>query len=510
MVATGLKKLATIFAVFGVMIVLDPALYANKAGERRIAFYNIHTKDTVDVVYKRNGRRIPEAMKKINWVLRDWRQDKATNMDPKLIDILWEMHTELGSRQPIHVISGYRSQKTNAMLRKTRGGQASKSRHILGKAADVHFPDVPVKRLRYSAMVRQRGGVGYYPTSAIPFVHVDTGRVRHWPRMPRTELALLFPSGKTKHRPPDNRAITAADVRKARNSNRRLATEVAAFHNFRRSPRAPRPTLVAENRFTAGNPAQVSNSWGAPRVTRADAARDRLNGNARPTQQRPMRERLRLAALPAPARPPELRGPAPITASRNDPAPRLMARPHLAERPVDRATQLTARPAENDRSKLTDLFTFASFFPMNGWFGSSDTDAAVPPPRGSVAAAEPRVDDLDPSGFVSAPAYDEEHPEELYYRPFPLAPLLTASASIDDPALTHMEAPDPSQTVAMLDEDLASLPMRFSPQKDVAAAMWADHFEGRAVRFGAAPAVGRDLGHADQRLASRGVQTTAR
>ena len=66
-------------------------------------------------------------------------------MDPELIDLLWEMHGELGSQEPIHIISGYRSRSTNDMLRKTVGGQASESRHILGKAADVQFPDVPLQ-----------------------------------------------------------------------------------------------------------------------------------------------------------------------------------------------------------------------------------------------------------------------------------------------------------------------------------------------------------------------------
>ena len=80
---------------------------------------------------------------------------------------------------------------------KLRGGQAKKSQHIEGKAADIHFPDVPVKALRASALIQEVGGVGYYPTSGIPFVHVDTGHVRMWPRMPRLELAALFPDGKT-------------------------------------------------------------------------------------------------------------------------------------------------------------------------------------------------------------------------------------------------------------------------------------------------------------------------
>ncbi|MEO1207889.1 MAG: DUF882 domain-containing protein [Pseudomonadota bacterium] len=513
--ATGYRSLIVFALAFGALIASDAALFANKAAERRIAFYNIHTKDTVDVVYKRRGRRIPEAMKQINWVLRDWRQDKATKMDPKLIDILWEMHSELGSRQPIHVISGYRSKKTNAMLRKTRGGQATKSRHILGMAADVHFPDVPIKRLRYSAMIRERGGVGYYPTSAIPFVHVDTGRVRHWPRMPRQELALLFPSGKTRHRPPDNKPITIADVRKARVKNRALATEVASFHSFRRSPRAPRPTLVAENSVPTPNPAAVSAPWGAPQVTRAD----------RVAQQTPP---------PPVAREPADRSNGRITVAALDPQipasqPELRAAPRLVSAPID--TPSTFRPSAEaaEQSRLTDLFTLASLFPMGSWFGGdtpapksarvAQRDGAVPRSgSGSVVAGAvggrvpPRVVDEVQQTFVSAPAFDEEHPDELFYRPFALGPLLTASASPDDPVLTTMVAPDPRETLAMLDEDLSALPMRFAPSREVAAVMWNDHFTGEAVNFGFASRTPQsDVGsQAGPELASRPVQTTRR
>src|SRR5690606_6803954 len=116
-------------------------------------------------------------------------------------------------------------------------------RHILGKAADVHFPDVPVRRLRYSALVRERGGVGYYPTSAIPFVHIDTDRVRAWPRLPRQELALLFPNGRTQHIPADGKPLTPADVTIARTQNKDLATQVAAYFDLRKA--AQNPTWVA-------------------------------------------------------------------------------------------------------------------------------------------------------------------------------------------------------------------------------------------------------------------------
>ena len=81
-------------------------------------------------------------------------------------------------------------------------------------AADVHFPDVPIRELRDSALIRQKGGVGYYPTSGLPFVHMDVGRVRHWPRVSRPQLARLFPSGRSKHIPRDGRPLTKADARK--------------------------------------------------------------------------------------------------------------------------------------------------------------------------------------------------------------------------------------------------------------------------------------------------------
>lgn len=543
------------------LIASDAALTANKAGERQIKFYNIHNKERLDIVYKRRGRYVPAAMKKINWILRDWRRDEATRMDPKLIDILWEMHTELGSREPIHIISGYRSQKTNNMLRRTRGGQAKKSRHILGKAADVHFPDVPVKRMRYSAMVREKGGVGYYPTSAIPFVHVDTGRVRHWPRMPRTELALLFPDGRTKHRPRRGGPITRKDVRIAQARNSRLAREVASFHAFRRTPRAPRPTLVAENRFSPrGAPSSLA-AWGDVKIARAP--RERVTPPTRPAagsgQQRtpagaPTSGRTGAFAVAAlDQRAPGLAtgtrrgdGSSRPTAGNTRPSaplqptaraslgPRLSALPRPAKRPVDRPTRLQSPEAAKDRSRLTDLFTLASLFPSGGWFGlggppqaDDPTDrkagaglASIDGPgtgtgSGSVAETARRgvtsalPDAAETASFVTAPEFDEEHPDELFYRPFPLGPLLTASSSPDDPLLSKMLAPDPVETLALLNDELTALPMKFVPNSDVAAVLWRDQFTTEAGAFGFVPEPAtRSERTGAAALASRDVQTT--
>jgi len=208
-------------AVLGASFVLIAATvwcsaYRASAGENRtISLYEIHTKESLTVTYMRDGKYDQEALKKLNHFMRDWRAGEETKMDPALIDLIWTLHKQLGSQQPIHLISGYRSAVTNASLRKKGGGQAKKSQHIQGKAADIHFPDISVKTLRNSALVQEVGGVGYYPTSGVPFVHVDTGSVRMWPRIPRLELAALFPDGNTKYLPSDGKPITLADYKLA-------------------------------------------------------------------------------------------------------------------------------------------------------------------------------------------------------------------------------------------------------------------------------------------------------
>jgi uncharacterized protein YcbK (DUF882 family) len=203
----GLKK---VFVCAGLLASLT---IPSQAEDRTLSMFNIHTKETVTVTFKRNGTFVPEALHQLNRFMRDWRRDMQIKMDPALIDLIWELHEELGSKEPVHLICGYRSPGTNEMLRRTVGGQARNSRHITGQAADLMFPDVPLKQLRYSALIHERGGVGYYPASGLPFVHVDTGNVRHWPRVPRIELAILFPKGHSPHVPSDGRPLTPSDAR---------------------------------------------------------------------------------------------------------------------------------------------------------------------------------------------------------------------------------------------------------------------------------------------------------
>jgi uncharacterized protein YcbK (DUF882 family) len=124
---------------------------ASALGETRtLSLYEIHTKESITVTYMRDGKYDEEALKKLNHFMRDWRADKETHMDPSVIDLVWTLHEELGSKEPVHLISGYRSPSTNEKLRRAGGGQAKFSQHTLGKACDIHFPDVSVKTLRAS------------------------------------------------------------------------------------------------------------------------------------------------------------------------------------------------------------------------------------------------------------------------------------------------------------------------------------------------------------------------
>jgi uncharacterized protein YcbK (DUF882 family) len=178
-----------------------------KAETRSLKLYYLHTKEKAEIVYKRNGRYDQSGLNKLNRFLRDWRRNEPTKMDPRLFDLVWEVYKQVGARDYINVVSAYRSPATNDMLRRTRGGQAKKSQHMLGKAIDFYIPGVKLSKLRAVAMKMQGGGVGYYPKSGSPFVHLDVAGVRAWPRMSRSELVSLFPDGKTLHLPPDGKPL---------------------------------------------------------------------------------------------------------------------------------------------------------------------------------------------------------------------------------------------------------------------------------------------------------------
>nr|WP_255616609.1 DUF882 domain-containing protein [Microvirga puerhi] len=182
---------------------------------RTLTFYHNNTKETLTVTFRRNGQYDPQALEQLNWFLRDWRREEKTRMDPRLFDTVWEVYREVGSSAPVHVNSAYRSPQTNAMLRRRSSVVAKNSQHMQGKAMDFYLPDVSADRLRAIGMRLQHGGVGYYPNAYTPFVHLDVGSVRAWPRMTRDQLVRLFPDGKTVHIPADGTPLPGYDLARA-------------------------------------------------------------------------------------------------------------------------------------------------------------------------------------------------------------------------------------------------------------------------------------------------------
>ena len=179
---------------------------------RTLTIQHMHTKEVLTITFKRWGSYDYAALEKLNWHLRDWRRDEPKRMNPRLFDLLWEVHRESGASGPVNVVSAYRSPETNAMLRRRSRAVAKSSQHMQGNAVDFYVPGMHMSQMREIAMRLQRGGVGYYPTANTPFVHLDVGSVRSWPRMGRDQLARLFPDGKTVHLPAGGGTMPGYDL----------------------------------------------------------------------------------------------------------------------------------------------------------------------------------------------------------------------------------------------------------------------------------------------------------
>ena len=201
-------------------------------------------------------------------------------MDPHLLDVVWEVYREVDAKVPIQVVCGYRAPATNAMLRKRSRGVAQFSQHMLGHAMDFYIPGVPLEAQREAGLRLQRGGVGYYPSSGSPFVHLDVGSVRHWPRMSRAQLAKVFPDGRTVHVPTDGHplagyALALADIQK-RGSSEPSQTSLAAAREAGVNvdaavPAAPRQRSLFSALFTAKDEDEDSEPAAAAPAPKAEA-----------------------------------------------------------------------------------------------------------------------------------------------------------------------------------------------------------------------------------------------
>lgn len=171
-------KKSTLLTGFMLSVLLIPAASGSISDARTLKFYHTHTAETLEVTYYEGGLYRLEPMEELRDFLADWRNGHEHEIDPELMDILWEIQRTTGHHGTFEVISSYRSPQTNEYLRSKSNGVARKSQHLLGKAIDVRLRGMDTRKLRDTALELQLGGVGYYEKS--DFVHVDTGRVRRW------------------------------------------------------------------------------------------------------------------------------------------------------------------------------------------------------------------------------------------------------------------------------------------------------------------------------------------
>jgi uncharacterized protein YcbK (DUF882 family) len=146
--------------------------------ERALSFRHLHTDERLDIVYYSNGRYIPAALEEVNYLLRDFRSEDVTEIDPRLLDTLYSVKLRVETNEPFDILSGYRSPATNAMLRRSGIGVARNSLHMRGMAVDIRLADRDTRNIARAAMSMEQGGVGFYPRSN--FVHLDTGSFRTW------------------------------------------------------------------------------------------------------------------------------------------------------------------------------------------------------------------------------------------------------------------------------------------------------------------------------------------
>jgi hypothetical protein len=180
---------------------------------------------------------------------------------------------------------------------------------------------------------------------------------------------------------------------------------------------------------------------------------------------------------------------------------------------VERSSIFTPGPSLQERAKLNDLVKLAALGPAEVPAGPP---ATIPQPDAALRLPAPAVSDLSsdfdsqPAAFVAAPAFDDDHPEELAYAPFPILPLLTETASADDPALARMVHPNVARTFDMIDDEGRILPMRLRPGEQTAQLLFAKEFRGQAVDLSALDDVLAGAQEAPQALAGRKVRTSPR
>lgn len=382
---------------------------------RTLSFYHTHSRERLTVTFKSNGRYNEAALGQLNHFLRDWRSQDKTTMDRRLFDILWEVYRDVDGAQPINIVSAYRSPSTNAMLRRRSSGVARSSQHMLGHAMDFYIPGVPLEKIRNAGLRLQRGGVGFYPTSGSPFVHLDTGNVRHWPRMTHDQLARVFPNGRTVHVPSNGGPLPGYQLALA-DQQRRGSSDSASS----------KPSLFAslfsrkqaddedgpETAAPAAAPARVAAAPAKPAPLPVVAA----------VQTQP--ESL-LANVPMPRAKPSIAMPIQLAS-----AERLTALP--AETPAPAVVTVATKPAGARFESPADIINARGFWDDITAEPKQATPAQVAAitARQAVAVAEPKQ---DLSEFTSAMAYAPQTSRPKYVTASAPMPRFRTSANAARP-----------------------------------------------------------------------------
>jgi uncharacterized protein YcbK (DUF882 family) len=489
---------------------------------RTLSFHHVHTGEDITVTFKRNGRYDQAALKKLDWFMRDWRKEKATHMDPHLIDLLWQVYREVGATQPIDIICGYRSPGTNAMLRARSKGVAEYSQHINGKAIDFFIPGVPLAKLRAVGLKLQDGGVGFYPTSGSPFVHIDTASIRHWPNISREQLAKIFPDGRTVHIPADgkpmrNYALALADVERRGKAPNGRSLAAARDAGLISGSQVQEAALIAEH------PKQ-------PRTLLArlfGSGRDQHTADAEPAPApKESRSPLALASVMPKPKPLVTTRIVPMPAARPQPVVVATAMPKAAARPMVTAS-LSAKPKAATRPMVTASLSSAPVKrnvwgdPVRNIWGdpvAAGTAVTAQPPF-KIAATEPETtgsagskalsyaDESDPTPAIRARPMGDGVPRlareatimpgasnttvavkpptmtiggQRTDSPWLRAAMLTPSVSGFMTA-TRLGRVNPGWLGKLFDKPVQSLLMTFSADPNLG--MVADRFSGHAVVF---------------------------
>ncbi|MGY3450130.1 DUF882 domain-containing protein [Bradyrhizobium sp. USDA 4353] len=456
---------------------------------RTLSFHHTHSGEDLTVTFKREGRYDEDALKKLNYFLRDWRTQDQTVMDRRLFDILWEVYRDVDGKQPIQIISSYRSPATNSMLRRrsARSGVARHSQHMLGHAMDFYIPGVPLEQIRYAGLRLQRGGVGFYPTSGSPFVHLDTGNIRHWPRMTADQLARVFPDGKTVHVPTNGVPLKGYELAKAEIEKRGSGDDASSGGSnllarlFRGRPSEDDEESGESDSKADAKPVQVaavsaraSEKAAADKTaTEKTADKDRSNADSKPATARgKIANALQLASADAqgvqqPAAKPETKSEttSAINGGDRDSAPKsvadiINARGFWGENPStpkqatpEQVAAITARRALSaiDQPQNASLMQAMAFAPPSPPDRSNATTAPIPVRNSRPAATRSAAPESNAKAGQNSDALitmatrvsAAKGPDSTWMRAIMLTPSASSSMSVTkmgDPDLTVMRS----------------------------------------------------------------------